>query len=319
MMPFAFLPNLGGTEMIIVAVVCLLIFGNRLPSVMRSLGKSVTEFKKGVSGIEDDIDQAVTADKKTARPSPASDRRSPGLRGRPAGSRGFVVEDGPSNRGRSRRTPRSLERSRSDVPKPWPDGDDDDHGGRRCSCSASGSPRSAGRWAGGSSSSRRGSTASATISTRRRAAGPRLELRLLAVLRRSARPASRPTRTPRCRSSSCPGPSRARPRRPPHRRPIRPPVPQMEYPAATPPGLSRRVAGRRRCRRRRLRSQRLGPAGQADGLAGTAPARGGVGRPRSRSAAAGPGAGAGRPRRAPRTGHSRPRPVRGSGRSYGSA
>jgi sec-independent protein translocase protein TatA len=30
--------------------------------VMRSLGKSVTEFKKGVAGIEEDIDQAVTAD-----------------------------------------------------------------------------------------------------------------------------------------------------------------------------------------------------------------------------------------------------------------
>ena len=66
MLPFAFfLPSLGGTELIIVALVCLLIFGNRLPSVMRSLGKSVTEFKKGVSGIEEDIDQAVTADKKT--------------------------------------------------------------------------------------------------------------------------------------------------------------------------------------------------------------------------------------------------------------
>ena len=65
MLPFAFLPTFGGWEMIIVAMVCLLIFGNRLPSVMRSLGKSVTEFKKGVSGIEEDLDQAVTADKKT--------------------------------------------------------------------------------------------------------------------------------------------------------------------------------------------------------------------------------------------------------------
>ena len=64
MMLFAFLPTFGGYELIIVAFVCLLIFGNRLPSVMRSLGKSVTEFKKGVSGIEEDIDQAVTADKK---------------------------------------------------------------------------------------------------------------------------------------------------------------------------------------------------------------------------------------------------------------
>ena len=62
MMPFAFLPNLGATELMVVAFVSLLIFGNRLPSVMRSLGKSVTEFKKGVSGIEDDVDNAVTAD-----------------------------------------------------------------------------------------------------------------------------------------------------------------------------------------------------------------------------------------------------------------
>lgn len=64
MMPFAFLPNLGATEMMVVGFIALLIFGNRLPSVMRSLGKSVTEFKKGVSGIEDEIDNAVTADAK---------------------------------------------------------------------------------------------------------------------------------------------------------------------------------------------------------------------------------------------------------------
>ena len=72
MMPYAFLPNLGPMELVVVAGICLLFFGNRLPSVMRSLGKSVTEFKKGVSGIEDDLDQAVTADKKSPqdRPNP---------------------------------------------------------------------------------------------------------------------------------------------------------------------------------------------------------------------------------------------------------
>lgn len=65
MMPVAFgLP--GGYEFLVVAFVALLIFGNRLPSVMRSLGKSVTEFKKGVAGIEEDIDLASTADKKPA-------------------------------------------------------------------------------------------------------------------------------------------------------------------------------------------------------------------------------------------------------------
>jgi sec-independent protein translocase protein TatA len=70
MMPLAFLPNLGMTELMIIAFISLLVFGNRLPSVMRSLGKSVTEFKKGVAGIEEDLDQAVTADKKTPPTTP---------------------------------------------------------------------------------------------------------------------------------------------------------------------------------------------------------------------------------------------------------
>jgi len=67
-MPFAFIQNLGTTELVIVAFVSLLMFGNRLPSVMRSLGKSVTEFKKGVAGIEDEIDQAVAAGEKKVNP-----------------------------------------------------------------------------------------------------------------------------------------------------------------------------------------------------------------------------------------------------------
>ena len=54
----------GPTEMLIIGGIALLVFGNRLPSVARSLGKSMTEFKKGVAGIEDDLDAAVTADKK---------------------------------------------------------------------------------------------------------------------------------------------------------------------------------------------------------------------------------------------------------------
>lgn len=67
-MPFAFIQNLGTTELVIVAFVSLLMFGNRLPSVMRSLGKSVTEFKKGVAGIEDEIDEAVAAGEKKVNP-----------------------------------------------------------------------------------------------------------------------------------------------------------------------------------------------------------------------------------------------------------
>jgi sec-independent protein translocase protein TatA len=70
MLPFAFLPNLGAPELLITAFIALLLFGNRLPSVMRSLGKSVTEFKKGVSGIEDEIDQSIVDDKKKEAAAP---------------------------------------------------------------------------------------------------------------------------------------------------------------------------------------------------------------------------------------------------------
>ena len=38
------------TTMIILGLVVLLLFGNRIPSVMRSLGEGITEFKKGING-----------------------------------------------------------------------------------------------------------------------------------------------------------------------------------------------------------------------------------------------------------------------------
>ena len=49
----------GPVELVIVVVILLLLFGNRLPSVMRSLGQGVVEFKKGVQGIEDDSEPSV--------------------------------------------------------------------------------------------------------------------------------------------------------------------------------------------------------------------------------------------------------------------
>ena len=58
-------------SLIIIAVIAFLLFGNRLPSVMRSLGRSVTEFKKGVAGIEDDINEAVS---KAEKPAESSDK-----------------------------------------------------------------------------------------------------------------------------------------------------------------------------------------------------------------------------------------------------
>ena len=53
----------GGMEWIIILIVALLIFGKRLPEVMKSMGKGIVEFKKGVKGVEDDVEDAI--EKKT--------------------------------------------------------------------------------------------------------------------------------------------------------------------------------------------------------------------------------------------------------------
>lgn len=45
--------GVGPMELAIVAVVVLLLFGNRLPGLMRSVGRSVVEFKKGVNDTDE--------------------------------------------------------------------------------------------------------------------------------------------------------------------------------------------------------------------------------------------------------------------------
>lgn len=66
----------GGYEMIIVGIIALLLFGKRLPEVARSLGKGIVEFKKGVSGIEDEVNQSTYADSQTETPRPTPEDRS---------------------------------------------------------------------------------------------------------------------------------------------------------------------------------------------------------------------------------------------------
>jgi len=55
-----------GSEWIIILVVAVLIFGRRLPEIARGLGKSITEFKKGIKDTEDGIDDAMKESDKIA-------------------------------------------------------------------------------------------------------------------------------------------------------------------------------------------------------------------------------------------------------------
>lgn len=54
--------GLGTTELLIFAVIVLVLFGSRLPKVMRSLGSSVTEFKKGVAEGDPNEDERPRSD-----------------------------------------------------------------------------------------------------------------------------------------------------------------------------------------------------------------------------------------------------------------
>src|SRR4051812_31297585 len=64
--------GLGTWEAIALLGLGLLLFGRRLPEVGKSLGKSIVEFRKGLSGIEREIDDAssrsAAAERERMRP-----------------------------------------------------------------------------------------------------------------------------------------------------------------------------------------------------------------------------------------------------------
>ena len=52
--------GLGHMELLILLFVIMLLFGStKLPSLMRNLGRSAVEFKKGVQGVEGEMNEAV--------------------------------------------------------------------------------------------------------------------------------------------------------------------------------------------------------------------------------------------------------------------
>ena len=65
------------TEMLVVGVIALLLFGKRLPEVARSMGKGMREFKEGLSGMQDEFNgvsrsqPARDGGRLASRPAPA--------------------------------------------------------------------------------------------------------------------------------------------------------------------------------------------------------------------------------------------------------
>ncbi len=57
--------NLGATELIIIFVVILLLFGGRkIPELMHGLGKGIRSFKKGMHEVEEEINTPLPDEKK---------------------------------------------------------------------------------------------------------------------------------------------------------------------------------------------------------------------------------------------------------------
>jgi len=68
--PLFGLLGLGTQEIMLLLVLGVLLFGRNLPQLGRSLGKTVTEFKRGVKGLEDDTEPTGGTAPRAIEPEP---------------------------------------------------------------------------------------------------------------------------------------------------------------------------------------------------------------------------------------------------------
>ena len=53
--------GIGTTELVVVGFIILILFGNRLPQVMGSLGQGINVFKKALNGRDDELEREKAA------------------------------------------------------------------------------------------------------------------------------------------------------------------------------------------------------------------------------------------------------------------
>ena len=74
MLTLLFLGSIGLTEILVLLLIVLLLFGaKKIPELMKSFGKGVKSFKEGVNGIEDDLNADSSAKKEQASEDSAKD------------------------------------------------------------------------------------------------------------------------------------------------------------------------------------------------------------------------------------------------------
>jgi sec-independent protein translocase protein TatA len=67
-MQLAFIQNLGAQELILIFLIVLLLFGaKRMPELFRSFGKSIKEFKKATSDVQEDLRTAMDSEDETEK------------------------------------------------------------------------------------------------------------------------------------------------------------------------------------------------------------------------------------------------------------
>ena len=67
MTPLFLIFGLGGQEMFLVFAVVLLLFGgNKIPELMRGIGKGIREFNSAKANVEDELRKGMDDDKKKA-------------------------------------------------------------------------------------------------------------------------------------------------------------------------------------------------------------------------------------------------------------